>query len=123
MVIAELPQYEKLRLPTSPRYFCSIWYEVQDECPLRKDAKKSSLQAVSQTMAPAWEKRCSSLVILQLNLQTPPAQPQPTPRDRGTQKSSLTLLFPGCFEACGAGVQRAYDEKAEQKKLISTEAF
>ena len=52
------PQYTKLRLLVSPSYLCSIWYEIWDECPSRKDAKKSGLQAVGQTMAPAWLKQC-----------------------------------------------------------------
>lgn len=65
----------------------------------------------------------SSLVILQLNLQTPSVHTQPAPSDRGTQESSLTLLFPGNLETCSAGLKRAYDEKAEQKKPMSTGAF
>lgn len=52
------PQYTKLRLPISPGYLCSIWYEIGDECPSRRDAKKSGLQAVRQTIAPAWQKQC-----------------------------------------------------------------
>lgn len=50
---SQCPQYETLRLPISPSY---LWSEAQAEFPPRKDAKKSSLQAVSQTMAPAWQK-------------------------------------------------------------------
>lgn len=49
---------ETPRLPISPSYLCSIWYEVQAECLPRKDAKKSRLQAVSQPMAPAWHQQC-----------------------------------------------------------------
>lgn len=89
LVKAQLPvsQYETLRLPTSPRYLCSIWCEVQAECPPRTDAKKSSLQAVcwpahGTSMATAIQS--SSLAILQLSPQTPPAQPQP-----------MALRYPG----------------------------
>lgn len=119
---SQCPEYEKLRLPISPSYLCSIWYEIWDECSSRKDARSSSGCWPDHGASLAKALQSCSLVILQPNPWTP--RTQPAPSDRGTQKSSLTLLLllPGCFEACGSSVKRVYDEKAEQKP-ISTGAF
>lgn len=77
---------------------------------------------VCRLLASPWHQQCRAAAWSCCSSACRHHQPSPSPW-QGTEDSSLTLLLPGPFEAGSAGVQRAYDEKAEQKKLKSTEAF